>query len=171
MRRKRRRLLDVSMRVTVYYPLTASSSWRMAAVLTELKHDAVIGLPGTQKRVAVDAPPYQSHKFNEAWGLSWEFRRGAYESNRSAGLSLLFSSRWYRQGHLRRVCCPPFPLSGRCDAAVVKTVSDTSVSLFSTCLPSHLQGVKQHLGGRRWMLCTNGLMDYPCLVQHVACRY
>ena len=44
---------------TVYNPLTASSYWRMVAVLTELRHDAVIGLPGTQKRVAVDAPPYQ----------------------------------------------------------------------------------------------------------------
>ena len=46
----------------------------------------------------------------------------------------------------------------------------TLVSLFSTCLPSHLEGVKQHLGGKRWMLCTNGLMDYSCLFQHVACR-
>ena len=73
MRRKRRRLLDLSMRVTVYNPLTASSCWRMAAVLTELRHDAVSGLPGTQKRVAVDAPPHQSHKFNGAWGLSWGF--------------------------------------------------------------------------------------------------
>ena len=106
MRRERRRLLDLSMRVTVYNPLTASSYWRMAAVLAELRHDVVIGLPGTQKRVAVDAPPYQSHKFNGAW--TWSF-----ESNRSAGVSLLFSSRWYRQGHLRRVCCPPLPLSGR----------------------------------------------------------
>ena len=35
-----------------------------------------------------------------------------------------------------------------------KTASDISVSLFSTCLPSHLEGVKQHLGGKRWMLCT-----------------
>ena len=68
----------------------------------------------------MDAPPCQSHKFNGAWGLSWGFRRGAYESNRSAGVSLLFSPRWYRQGHLRRVCCPPLPLSGRCGAAVVK---------------------------------------------------
>ena len=34
--------------------------------------------------------------------------------------------------------------------------SDTFVSLFSTCLPSHPEGVKLHLGGRRWMLCTNG---------------
>ena len=101
MRRKRRRFLDLSMRVTVYNPLTASSYWRMTAVLIELRHDAVIGLPGTQKRVAVDAPPYQSHKFNGAWGLSWGFRRGAYESNRSGGVSLLFSSRWFRQGHLR----------------------------------------------------------------------
>ena len=59
MRRKRRRLLDLSMmRVTVCNPLTASSYWRMAAVLTELRHDAVIGLPGIQKRVAVDTPPY-----------------------------------------------------------------------------------------------------------------
>ena len=118
MRRKRRRLLDLSMRVSVYNPLTASSYWRMGAVLTELRHDAVIGLPGTQKRFAVDAPP--SHKFNGAWGLSWGFRRGAYESKRSAGVLLLFSSRWYRQGQLRRVCCPPLPLSGRCGAAVVK---------------------------------------------------
>ena len=62
MRRKRRRLLD-------YNPLTASSYWRMDAVLTEMRHDAVIGLPGTQKRVAVDAPPYQPHKFNGAWGI------------------------------------------------------------------------------------------------------
>ena len=54
--RKRRRLLDLSMRVTVYNSLTASSYWRVAAVLTEVRHDAVIGLPGTQKRVAVDAP-------------------------------------------------------------------------------------------------------------------
>ena len=52
-----------------------------------------------------------------------------------------------------------------------KTVSDTSFSLFSTCLPSHLEGVKQHLGGKRWMLCTIGLMGYSCLFQHVACRY
>ena len=52
-----------------------------------------------------------------------------------------------------------------------KTVSDTSVSLFSTCLPSHLEGVKQHLGGRRWMLCTNGLMGHSYLFQHVACWY
>ena len=167
MRHERRRLLDLSMRVTVCNPLTAWSYWRMAAVLTELRHDAVIGLPGTQKRVAVDAPPYQSHKFSGAWGLSWGFRRGACESNRSAGVSLLFSSRWCRRGHLRRVCCPPLPLSGRCGAAMV---SDTSVSLFSTCLPSHLDGVKQHLGGRRWMLCTNGLMGFSCLFQHVACR-
>ena len=35
---------------------------------------------------------------------------------------------------------------------------------------SHLEGVKQHLGGKRWMLCTNGLRDYSCLFQHVACR-
>ena len=108
------------MRVTVCKPLTASSYWRMAAVLTELRHDAVIGLPGTQKRVAVDAPPCQSHRFNGAWALSWGFRRGAFESNRSAGVSLLFSSLWFRQGHLRRVCCPPLPLSGRCGALVVK---------------------------------------------------
>ena len=33
------------MRVTVYNPLTASSYWRVAAVLTELRHGAVIGLP------------------------------------------------------------------------------------------------------------------------------
>ena len=171
MRRERRRLLDLSMRVTVCNALTASSYWRMAAVLTELRHDTVIGLPGTQKRVAVDAPPYQSHKFNGAWGLSWGFRRGAYESNRSAGVSLLFSSRWYRQRHLRRVCCKPLPWSGRCGAAVEKRVSDTSVSLFSTCLSSHLEGVKQHLGGRRWMLCTDGLMGYSCHFQHVACWY
>ena len=140
MRRKRRRLLDLIMRVTVYNPLTASSYWRMAAVLTELR--------GTQKRVAVDAPPYQSHKFNGAWGLSWGFRRGAYESNRSAEVSLLFSSRWHRQGHLRRVCCPPLPVERtmRCRGDK-KTVSDTSVSLFSACLPSHLEGVKQHLRG------------------------
>ena len=90
MRRKRRRLLDLSMRVTVYNPLTASYYWRMAAFLTELRHDAVIALPGTQKRVAVAAPPCQSHKFTGAWGLSWGFRHGAYESNRSAGVSLLF---------------------------------------------------------------------------------
>ena len=38
------------MRVTVYNPLTASSYWRIGAVLTELRHDAVIGLPGRQKR-------------------------------------------------------------------------------------------------------------------------
>ena len=120
MRRKQRRFLDLSMRVTVYNPLTASSYWRVAAVLTEMRHDAALGLPGTQKRVAVDAPPCPTHKFNGAWGLSWGFRRGAYESNRSAGVSLLFSSRWYRQGHLRRVCCPPLPLSGRCHAAVKK---------------------------------------------------
>ena len=99
---KRRRLLDLSMRVTVYNPLTASSYWRMAAVLTELRHYTVVGLPGTQKRVAVYAAPCQSHKFNGAWGLLWGFRRGAYESNRSACVWLLFSSRWYRQGHLRR---------------------------------------------------------------------
>ena len=35
--------------------------------------------------------------------------------------------------------------------------------LFSTCLLSHLDGVKEHLGARRWMLCTNGLMGYSCL--------
>ena len=73
MRRKRRRLLDLSMRVTVYNPLTASSYWRMAAVLTELGHDAVTGLPGRQKRVAEDAPPCESHKINSAWGLSRDF--------------------------------------------------------------------------------------------------
>ena len=49
MRRKRRRLLDLGMRVAVYNPLTASFYWRMAAVLTELRHDAVIGLPGTEE--------------------------------------------------------------------------------------------------------------------------
>ena len=38
MRRERRRLLDLRMRVTVYNPLTASSYWRMAAGLTELRH-------------------------------------------------------------------------------------------------------------------------------------
>ena len=134
MRRKRWRLLDLSMRVTVYNPLTASSCWRMAAVLTELRHDAVIGLPGTQKRVAVDAPPYQSHKFNGAWCLSLGFRRGAYESNRSAVVSLLFSSRWYRQGQLRRVCWT------------------------MRCRGGKKNGLG-HFGGRRWMLCTNGLMD------------
>ena len=48
MRRERRASFwDLSMRVTVYNPLTASPYWRMAAVLTELRHDAVIGLPGT----------------------------------------------------------------------------------------------------------------------------
>ena len=91
--REWRGILDLSMRVIVYNPLTASSYWRMAVVLTEWRHDAPIGLPGTQKRVAVDAPPRQSHKFNGAWSLSWGLRRGAYESNRSAGVSLLFSSR------------------------------------------------------------------------------
>ena len=40
MRRERRRLLDLSMRVTVHNPLTASSCWGMAAVLTESRHDA-----------------------------------------------------------------------------------------------------------------------------------
>ena len=106
-RRMRRRLLDLGMRVAVHNPLTASSYWRMAAVLAELRHDAAIVLPGTQKRVAGDASPYQSHKFKVAWGLSWGFRRGAHESNRSAGVTLLFSSRWFRQGHLRKVCSPP----------------------------------------------------------------
>ena len=52
------------MRVTVYNPLTASSYRRMAAVLTESRLDAVIGLLGIQKRVAVDAPPYQSGVFH-----------------------------------------------------------------------------------------------------------
>ena len=94
---KRRRLLDLGVRVTVYNPLTAWSYWRMAAVLAELRHDAAIGLPGTQRRVAGDAPPYLSHKFNGAWGLSWGFRRGARESKRSAGVSLLISSRWFRR--------------------------------------------------------------------------
>ena len=51
-----------------------------------------------------------------------------------------------------------------------KTVSDTSVSLFSTYFPSHLEGVQRHLGGRRWMLCTSGLICYSCLFQHVRPR-
>ena len=118
-RRVRRRLLDLGMRVTVYNPLAASSYWRIAAVLAELRHDAAIGLPGSQRRVVGDAPPYQSHKSNGGWGLSWGFRRGAHESNSGAGVSLLFSTRWFRQGHLRQVCSPPLSPSGRCGAAVV----------------------------------------------------
>ena len=139
------------MKVTVYNPLTASSYWRMATVLTELRHDAVIGLPGTQKRVAADAPPYQSHKFNGAWSLSWGFRRGAYESNRSAGMSLLFSSRWHRQGHLRRVCCPPLLLSGRRGAAVAKNGIGHFCLLFSTCLPSHPEDAGCCVQMDRWV--------------------
>ena len=42
MRRVRRRLLDLSMRVTVHNPMTASSDWRRAAVPAEWRHDAVI---------------------------------------------------------------------------------------------------------------------------------
>ena len=170
MRRKRRRLLDLIMRVTVYDPLTVLLENGCRSHRIETRCCNWTSRDTEEKRVAVDAPPYQSHKFNGACGLSWRFRRGAYESSRGAGVSLLFSSRWYRQGHSRRVCCPPLPLSGRCRDGK-KTVSDTSVSLFSTCLPSHLEGVKQHLSGRRWMLCTNGLMDYSCLFLHVACRY
>ena len=113
-----------------------------------------------QKRVAVDAPPYQSHKFNGAWGLSSGFRRGAYESNRSAGVSLLFSSRWHRQGHSRRLCCPPLSLSERGGAAVVNNGLG-HFCFIVLCLLSHLDGVKQHLGTRRWMLCTIGLMSLP----------
>ena len=132
------------MRVTVYNPLTASSYWRMAAVLTELRHDAVIGLPGTQKRVAVDAPPYQSHKFNGAGG------------------SFMGISTWSLRVKQKCWCVVALLVSdkGICDVVPrwEKTRSETSVSLFSTCFPSHLEGVKQHLGGRRWMLCTNGLM-------------
>ena len=101
------------MRVTVYNSLSASNYWRLAAVLTESRHYAVIELPGTQRRVAVDAPLCQSHKFEG-------YRCGACESNRSAGVSLLFSARWFRQGHLRRVYSPPLSLSGRCGAAVIK---------------------------------------------------
>ena len=41
-RRVRRRLLDLSMRVTVYNPMTASSDWGRAAVPAEWRHDAVI---------------------------------------------------------------------------------------------------------------------------------
>ena len=153
MRRKRRRLLDLSTRVTVYNPLTASSYWRMAAVLTELRHDAVIGLPGTQKRVAVDAPPYQSHKFNRAWGLSWGLRRGAYESNRSAGVSLV-QTRTFATGILPAT---PVERTMWCRGGK-KTV------------PKPSGRGEEHLGGKRWMLCTNGLMVYSCLFQHVACR-
>ena len=73
-----------------------------------------------QRRSAADAPLHQSLKFEGAWGLSWGYRRGAHESNRGAGVSLLFCTRWFRQGQVRRVCSPPLPLSGRCGAAVVK---------------------------------------------------
>ena len=41
-RRVRRRLLDLSLRVTVYNPMTASSDWRRAAVPAEWRHDVVI---------------------------------------------------------------------------------------------------------------------------------
>ena len=52
------------------------------------------------------------------------------------------------------------PLGGRCGAAVVKKRSRTFLFHCSLLAPSHLEGVKQHLGGKRWMLRTNGLMDY-----------
>ena len=156
-----------SMRVTVCNPVSASSYWRMAAVLTELRHDAVIGLPGTQKRDAVDAPPYQVHGvFHGDFDVVITSQTEVLVCRCSFRLVGTDKDIW------RRVCCPPLPLSGRCGAAVVKkTASGTSVSLFSTGLPSHPEGVKLHLGGRRWMLCTNGSMGYSCLFQHVACRY
>ena len=46
-------------RVTVYNPLTASSCWRLAAVLAEFWHDAVIGLPRdtAKSRGRCAAPP------------------------------------------------------------------------------------------------------------------
>ena len=121
MRRKRRRLLDPSIRVADYNPLTASSYWTMAAVLTEFRHDSVFGLPGTQKRVLVDAPPHQT-----VHGIF----HGDFDVVLTSQTEVLvcrcfFSSRWYRQGHLRRVCCPHLPLSGRCGAAVVKQWSRT----------------------------------------------
>ena len=171
MRRERRRLLDLSMRVTVYNPLTASSYWRMAAVLTELRHDAVIGRPGTQKRVAVDAPPVSRTNSTEHGVFYGDF--DVVLTSQTEVLVCRCSSRL--AGSDKDIGdgygCPPLPLSGRCGAVVVKkTVSDISVSLFSSCPPSHLEGVKQHLGGKRWMLCTKGLLDYSRLFQHVACR-
>ena len=42
MRRVRRRVLDLSMRVTVCNPMTDSSDWTRAAVPAEWRHDAVI---------------------------------------------------------------------------------------------------------------------------------
>ena len=65
-------------------------------------------------------------------------------------MSWLFSSRWFRQGHLRRVCCPPLPLSGRCGAVVVKNgLGHFCFIVLYLPPPSHLEGVKQHLGGKR----------------------
>ena len=138
--------------------LTCRQQWTFVSMLL----CDVIGLPGTQKRVAVDAPPYQSQQFNGAWGLSWGFRRGAYESNRSAGVSLLFFVSLVQTRTLATGMLPATPLERtlRCSSGK-KTASDTYVSLFSTWLPSHPEGVKLHLGGRRWMLCTNGLMSLP----------
>ena len=164
MRRKRRRLLDLSMRVTVHNPRTASSHWRMAAVLTELRHGAVIGRPGTQKRVAVDAPPYQSHKFNGAWGLSWGFRRGAYVV---ALLVSLVQTRTFATGMLP---APPIEWTMWCRGGFKNGLGHFCFIVLY--LPPKPSGRGEATPWRKTldMLCTNGPMGYSCLFQHVACR-
>ena len=154
-RRERRRLLDLSMRVTVYNPLTASSSWRMAAVLTELKHDAVIGLPGTQKRVAVDAPLCQSHKFNGAWVFHGDF--DVELTSQTEALVCRCSSRLVGTDKDIYIgyFVPLLPLSGRCGSAVVKNGLGHFCFIVLYLPPKPSGRVKQHLVARRWMLCTN----------------
>ena len=70
MRRERRRLLDLSMRVTVFNPLTASSCWRMAAVLTELRVRHEKQRRKTSPRPAANGqtiPEHTRHMMRQRW--------------------------------------------------------------------------------------------------------
>lgn len=89
------------------------------AIVKELRYDAVITLTGTQKRQWNDEPA-DSARLDKHWGFAWGWRASQRDSNKAAGVTLLFKQRWFNEAEVRQVHHPPMSMAGRAGAVTLE---------------------------------------------------
>jgi hypothetical protein len=144
----------IVMIITAYNPLAAAEVERVAHIAQVLRHSAIVGLSGTQRR-QYGEETYSCRSVQTHRALEWGWRPKSQFTNKAAGVTLLLSKRWVRQKSIKRILSPPPPLAGRLGGAVIKTTFHMLVIVaYFPYTPSSSRGKIT------WRNCWNAMINW-----------
>ena len=103
--------LKLPLRIIGWNPMSLASPLRLASVVLGLCFDILV-LPGKRVRNRGGSELYQKQTVDGNIAVHSGYDRGAY-TNRSAGVTIVFNQKLYKDYHIQRIWSPPKAAAGR----------------------------------------------------------